>query len=244
MILTSFDIETTGLNKTEDRIIEMGLVLYSTGQSKILRSEGFLLESAGVPVTEEITDLTGITASALEVFGYDQIAAIETFLEYAELSDAVIGHNSNFFDLPVIENTAKRLDVNWNFNKLCIDTMTDIPGVKGEQLITMCAKHGFVNPNQHSAEDDAKAVLKLISGYSIDKIVERAKSPLVVIKSAHSRSDTANKAARKAGFRWNPDYRIWWQAVKEMDLEQFAKGYSQGISRVEKEITLEYLREN
>jgi hypothetical protein len=225
MILASIDVETTGLDVQNDRIIEMGLVLYSTGRKKILESTGFLVQSDGVEVTDEITKLTGITQDAADTFGYSQGDAIEIYNDYVSQAGAVIGHNILRFDLPVIQATAKRLGINL-VSKLSIDTTTDIPGVKGEQLITMCAKHGFVNPNQHSAEDDAKSVIKLISGYDILAICERAKCPLLPVVSKQDRlglgRDAGNKVARKQGFRWNGDYKIWWQAVKECDLQEFA----------------------
>jgi len=244
VILASIDIESTGLDKQNDRIVEMGLVLYSTGRKKILESIGFLVQSDGVAITEEITALTGITQDAVDRFGYTQGDALDTFNAYVEQADAVIGHNTTWFDLPMIRNTAKRLGVNLSPIKLSIDTMTDIPGVKGEQLITMAAKHGFVNPNQHSAEDDAKSVIKLIQNYDIDKIVERAQSPTVVILSHQDRSQAANKAGRKAGFRWSGEFRVWWQAIKEMDLPSLSSKVPFAISIAPKEINLEQLREN
>src|SRR6266704_3086611 len=64
MILLSYDVETTGLDKQKDRIIEAGFALYSTGQQKVLESAGDLVKSEGVPITQEITDITGITQAA------------------------------------------------------------------------------------------------------------------------------------------------------------------------------------
>ena len=243
MIVCSVDIESTGLHKENDRIIEFGLVLYSTGQNKILESTGFLVES-DVKVSDEITGLTGITQSALDKFGYPQKSGIETFNEYVLQADAVIGHNILWFDLPMIRNTAKREGIDLAPMKLVIDTMTDLPNTKGEQLVTMCAKAGFLNPNAHSAEDDAKAVIKLVSNYDIEKVAERAASPTLVILSQQGRDQAANKAARKAGFRWNPNARVWWSAVKEMDVQALATKVPFAIAIAPKEITLESLRDD
>jgi DNA polymerase III alpha subunit (gram-positive type) len=242
MILAAVDIESTGLDKQNDRIIEMGLVLYSTGQNKILESTGFLVNSDGVKISDEITGLTGVTQGAVDRFGYPQQDAIETFNAYVEQADAVIGHNILWFDLPMIRNTAKRLGINLVPTKLEIDSMTDLPGTKGEQLVTMCAKAGFLNPNAHSAEDDAKAVVKLVSNYNIEEVAARAASPTLVILSQQGRSQAENKAARKAGFRWNPDFRVWWNAVKEMDVQALAAKVPFAIAVAPKEISLEQLR--
>lgn len=244
MILCSFDFETTGLDKNKDRIIEGGYSLYTTTYQRILSSESFLVDNENVPISPDAAEKTGITQTMLDRFGFDQEAVVDKFCEYAKDADAVIGHNSNWFDFPFLQNTANRLDYDPLPVKLSIDTMTDIPGVKGEKLVTMCANHGFLNPFPHSALADAQSVLKLISFYDIDKIVERAKSPMVVVLSHQDRGNAANKAARKAGFRWHGDFKIWWQAVKEMDIEQLAARVPFTISRASKEISLEQLKED
>jgi hypothetical protein len=240
MILLSYDIEATGLDKQKDRIIEVGLALYSTGQRKILESTGFLVQSDGVLITPEITEITGITQAAVDRFGYPPEEALIALSNFMEHADAVIGHNLIRFDWPFTENTAKRQGFLLE-EILKIDSMTDVPGVKGEQLITMCAKHGFVNPNQHSAEDDAKSVLKLIQPYDIDKIVGRAKSPTVVIRSHQPNTPENNRVVGKLGFRWNGSFKIWWRSTKEMDVSDIAAKCPFDVSRVDKEITLEQL---
>lgn len=223
MILLAYDVETTGLDRDKDRIIEVGLALYSTGQHKILESAGFLVKSDGVPITSEITELTGITQAASDRFGYEQNEALVDVMNWFGLADAIVAHNGIRFDMPMTYNSLKRLAIQYKPFGLVIDTMTDIPGVKGEQLITMCAKKGFVNPNQHSAEDDAKSVLKLLSIYDADDpktsfaaVAERAASPTVIVQAHQDRKD--NKLAKKLKFRWNPDYTVWWKAVKEADI--------------------------
>lgn len=239
MILCSYDIESTGLDKTKDRIIEVGLALYSTGQQKILESTGFLVKpSDDVVVSQEITDITGITQSAVDRFGYSLAGAFESILNFMNEAEAVIGHNVLRFDKPMTEAEAKRIGCTLP-DKLWIDTMTDLPNTKGEQLITMCAKQGWVNPNQHSAEDDAKSVLKLIQAYDIDKIIERAKSPTILVRSHQDRNNNAD--AKKFHFRWSPNQKIWWKSVKEMDIDELAKQVPFSMSILGKEVTLEQL---
>lgn len=233
MIILGFDIETTGLDKYKDRIIEMGLVLYSTTQHKILESTGFLLQPEDVRVSEEITGLTGITQAAVDKFGYEQNFGLDEFCRYADDAEAIIGHNIIRFDMPVTKNTASRLGHPLP-DKLIIDTMTDIPNVDGEQLITMCAKQGFVNPHQHSAEDDAKATIKLASCYDFEAVIERAKSPTIVVRSHQGRDE--NDKVKKLKFRWNPNLKCWWKPIKQEDLPQLKEKASFEISVLDKAI--------
>jgi DNA polymerase III alpha subunit (gram-positive type) len=252
MIICAVDLECTGLNLNNDRILEVGLALYSTGRERVFECTSFLVNTDGVKVTDEITDITGATQDLVDAFGYSQESAVETINEYFAQANAVIGHNSTWYDLPMIRNAAKRTNLDLALPKLSIDTMVDVPGVKGEKLITMCANAkdpktgrdvGFAY-TKHSALDDAKAVIRLISWHDIDKIVERAINPMLVILSQQGRDKAANKAARKAGFRWNGDFKIWWQAVKEMDVQTLANRVPFAIAVAPKEITLEQLRDD
>ena len=244
MILAALDVETTGLDKNKDRIIEVGLVLYSTGQNRVLESAGFLVQSDGVAITEEITSITGITQSAVDKFGYESCRALEDIEYYISQSDAVIAHNGIRFDKIMVDNAAKRSTFSLT-EKLWADTMIDIPGVKGEQLITMCAKVGILLTGAHGALADASATLEMArrhaqeSEKSWEKIVERAKSPLVILRSHQDRSK--NSDAKKLRFRWNPQAGFWWKAVKEMDVAGLIAEAPFDISRVDKSVTLEQL---
>jgi len=245
VILLSYDVETTGLDKQKDRIIEIGLALYSTGQRKILESTSFLVQS-DVPISAEVTEITGITQAAVDKFGYDPGDALDSFIDFAQQAEAIIGHNVIKFDRPITENAAKRLSRVLP-EKLWIDTMTDIPNVKGEQLITMCAKVGILLTGAHSALVDAMGVLGMAqfhsqdSAKSFEKMAERAMSPIVLLQSHQDRNSNAD--AKKFQFRWNPNFKLWWKPVKEMDVEALANQVPFKMSRLGKEITIEQLEE-
>jgi hypothetical protein len=80
--------------------------------------------------------------------------------------------------------------------------------------------------------------LKLIEGYDIDKIVERAMSPNVVVQ-AKVTYDT-NALAKKERFRWYPEKKQWWKLCKEIDLENFVKGLQFDV-QIHRENIQEYL---
>jgi len=255
VILVAFDLEATGLNLNEDRIVEVGLALYSTGRERVLECTSFLVSSEGKLVTDEITKITGVTQDMVDRFGYTQESAIETANEYFMQADGIIGHNSTWYDLPMIRNASQRTGVKVHLPNVSIDTMVDIPGLKGENLIKMCANAkdpktgrdvGFTY-TKHSALDDAKAVIRLISWHDIDAIVTRSQSPMVVLlkqDTGRGINKAENKLARKAGFRWNGDFRCWWQGVKECDIQEFVNRLPFGVSVAPKEITLENLRDD
>lgn len=220
MIWLSFDVETTGLDVNNDRVIEVGAILYSTGQHKTLESSGFLVKS-DVPIPKEVTDITGIHPAAIERFGFDSPSALDNVLVLADLADALIGHNIARFDKRVLEAWCKREHRPYP-EKLIIDTMIDLPQ-EGRKLSYMAleAPKPFINPFPHSAFADALTVICLADQYDTDVIVKRAKSPTLVVQSHQARN--ANDDAKKFRFRWNPDVKIWWKAIKAIDFEAFQK---------------------
>lgn len=96
--------------------------------------------------------------------------------------------------------------------------------------------------HQHSAEDDAKSVLKLMSFYDIDAIVARAKEPTVVVISGAPRTPT-NAENKKFKFRWSPENKFWWKLIKESDIEGLRKKFPYDLSIAGKEVDVERLLE-
>lgn len=235
MILLSLDFETTGLDTANDRVLETGAVLWSTGQHRILASADYLVKP-DIEISDErwyeITALTGITKAAVDRFGLEQHEALANVLAMAKQADALLGQNIIRFDKEILLNWMVRQQ---HFqptlkDKLVIDTLWDIPGVEGRKLQYMLADHMRLNPFPHSAITDALSCVILVEQHTtidgrIDPILERAASPFVILQSLHPRNQ--NSAAKKPPFRfrWNPDYKIWWKVMKQMDLEDFRKSY-------------------
>lgn len=228
MIIAAFDVEATGLDVAKDRVIEVGLILYSTGQNKCLESIGMLVQS-DVAISQEITDITGITQAAVSKFGYASEDALDTTLDLISQADAVIGHNVIRFDKRMLDNWAKLYGREVP-KKLWIDTTTDIPGVEMGKLSYVAADHSFLNLFPHSALADCQTVIKLVSMYDIEVVAARARQPVVILK-AHVDFDN-NKLAKKRKYKWFPDSKLWWKMVKESDLDEEVKAAPFDVSIV------------
>ena len=225
-ILLSLDVETTGLNTATDQVLEVGAILYSTGLGKCLESSGYLVKTT-LPITEEITKLTGIHPAAVEKFGYESDCALDALLNMMDRADAFIGQNVIRFDKRIIESWAARFNKKIP-EKLWIDTRTDLPGVTGATLALMAAnaedpkthnKIGFLNLFPHSALSDCQTVLKLIEPHDIDAIIERAKSPVVVLRAHVSYETNALAKSRKySAYYLDGKFQFWWKIVKQIDL--------------------------
>lgn len=214
MILLSFDVETTGLDPTKDEVTEVGAVLWSTVTGRAMETASYFVKVSR-PISEEITKLTGISQIMLDKFGYESQDAFDKLQDMIQQADAYVGQNVIRFDKRFYEQWAKRLGAA-PIEKLWIDTRTDLPGVESKHLGYMAADAGFLNPFPHNAVSDCLTVLRLVSMHPIDKVVERAKSPLVILRADVSYE--TNDLAKQRKYGWAPQFKMWWKAIKELEL--------------------------
>jgi DNA polymerase III subunit epsilon len=248
MIVVGLDLEATGLDKVNDRPIEVGLTLWSTNMERGLETHNFLIQSDGVPVTDEITEITGATQKSVDAFGHPLDEAFDDIVDFVNRGEAIVAFNGPGYDIPMMKAWAKRLGKTFP-DKLVIDPYTDMPlykdspspGMRGQELITMCAKNKIYY-DAHEAGADVGAMLRLMSIRDFDLVLQRAKSDVVVIQSKQARSQ--NDKVKKHRFRWNPEYKIWWKAVKRIDLNNLVTEVNNEFGLVEIDLTLEQLNTN
>jgi DNA polymerase-3 subunit epsilon len=218
MIVLGFDLESTGLDKVNDRPIEAAMALWTTKFNRSLDTRAILIQSDGVKVTDEITEITGINQSMVDKFGYTPEEAYDEMMYFVERAEALVAFNGKRFDVPMCQQWAKRLGKQFP-DKLVIDPFTDLP-MRGQEQITMCAKMGFCY-DAHEAGADVGAMLRLMGKFDFNIVLTRAQSPVIVVRSLQGRNE--NDKAKKHKFRWNPDRKIWWKAIKQMDVDELAK---------------------
>ncbi len=164
------DLETTGLDPTEDRIIEIGVVRYVDGQEK----ETFeTLVNPDVPIPDFITKLTGITDK--DVLKSPQINEVFDSLSSFIGNSPIIGHQINF-DAAFLEyhlrnkyndfgdwdNESQRFKYLTNIR---MDTLflsrIFLPFLQRFKLGTVAAYFGIDLERAHRAIDDARASGKI-----------------------------------------------------------------------------------
>lgn len=95
-----YDLETTGVNPSEDEAVEIGAIKVEDG--KIVDSKNWILQPS-VPISKEAGDVHGITQEFLEINGRDRYECWEEFVEFAGINFMVppwpiVGHNIVRFD--------------------------------------------------------------------------------------------------------------------------------------------------
>lgn len=153
----AFDVETTGLSPESDEIIEIGALKVRDGKV----CERFIsLVKPPEPVSERITQITGITNEMLEDAAPKE-RVIPAFLDFCG-DEVLIGHNLPF-DYGFVKNQAGLFGL--PFEKQGIDTLRIARSVhRGRQsnsLEALCEKYSIVNSSAHRAYHDALATAKL-----------------------------------------------------------------------------------
>lgn len=163
-----FDLETTGFNKKEDRIIEIGAIKIKN--DKVIDSFSTLCSpiknGKQMYISAKITELTGIKNSDL-LNQIPESEAVKNFMNWVGESRVSIAHNASKFDIPFLKEACKRSNVKFKFTHI-LDTMLlskalnyvnkgNIPNNKQETL----ARYFGIEYQAHRAINDCEALLKI-----------------------------------------------------------------------------------
>lgn len=164
--LTIFDLETSGLDPTKERIIEIAAIRVCGGE---IVSEFSTLINNG-PVEPKITELTGITNEQL-IHGLSEDSAMRIFKQFMDGS-ILVAHNAAF-DLAFLHFTRMRL-FNKSFENDFLDTFTIARDRTPypHKLVQLCDRFGIVLEGAHRALNDVRGCLKLLEHFDQEESVE------------------------------------------------------------------------
>ncbi|POS01724.1 3'-5' exonuclease [Flavobacterium croceum] len=154
-----FDLETTGIDITKDRIVEISIFkVYPNGNKE---SKTWLVNPT-IPIPPQTTAVHGITN--------EQVANEPTFSELAPLVHTMIkdsdlaGFNSDRFDIPLLAEELLRAGVDFDMkNRVSVDIQTIFH--KKEERTLSAAYKFYCNQsleNAHSAEADTMATYEIL----------------------------------------------------------------------------------
>lgn len=220
MKVLGLDFETTGLNATSDRVIEIGAVVWDTDRQQPVALQSDLVLPDPFPgLIEEIVKITGIQEEDLKTFGIDGNVAFEKLLSLVAECDYIVAHNAEF-DRSFYRQELMNYGLSEEGETPWIDTVTDIPyssDIVTRKLTYLAAEHGFVNTYAHRAVFDTLTMLSLLNRYDLAEVVERSKSPSVTVTS-HVTFEEKDKA-KNMGFRWDAPNKKWIKTMKLCDVE-------------------------
>ncbi len=154
-----FDLETTGINITNDRIVEISILkVYPNGKEETYTQR----VNPTIPIPPQVTQVHGISDA--------DVADKPTFKEIAKDVNNMIkdsdlgGFNSNRFDIPLLAEEMLRADVDFDMkNRQSIDVQTIFH--KMEQRTLSAAYKFYCDKNledAHSAEADTMATYEVL----------------------------------------------------------------------------------
>jgi DNA polymerase III subunit epsilon len=153
-----FDLETTGVNLSADRIVELAIVkLMPDGTRQTKRK----LINPGMPIPTGASDIHGITNEMVkDAPTFKDVAnEVKQFLDNCDLG----GYNSNRFDIPLLMEEFLRAGIDVDFSQR---NMVDVQHIfYMMQPRTLSAAYEFfcnkTLENAHSAEVDILATIEV-----------------------------------------------------------------------------------
>ena len=163
-----FDLETTGVDVANDRIVEISLMkIFTDGKEEIKT----MRINPEMPIPPEVTEIHGISDDDVKDEPTFKIVAkdVAKFIEGSDLA----GYNSNKFDIPLLAEEFLRVDLDVDLKK---HRFIDVQVIfhKMEQR-TLSAAYKFYCKknldNAHSAEADTIATYEILKA-QIDRYTD------------------------------------------------------------------------
>ncbi|MEM7461493.1 MAG: DUF294 nucleotidyltransferase-like domain-containing protein [Pseudomonadota bacterium] len=152
----SLDLETTGLDPANARIVQLGLVDISRGEMKP-HSQWEQIVNPQMPMPEQSREIHGIDDEMTS----RAPSLVESWDQLMDRLDKriIVGHTIGF-DLTVLENEASRHKLQWKKPRaLCVKMLATIvaPGLADHSLDALATWLGVTIEDRHQALGDAKS---------------------------------------------------------------------------------------
>ena len=162
--LVIFDLETTGLDLVNDRIIQISYIkVHPNGKEE----RGDHLVNPEKPIPSEISALTGI--SDADVANARTFKQLSSELEAKFKGCDFAGFNSNHFDIPLLAEEFLRAGIDFDFGKCrLIDVQTIFHKMERRNLAAAykfyCGRKMEEDFAAHRADQDTEATYRVLQG--------------------------------------------------------------------------------
>ena len=206
------DTETTGLDQSKERIIELALLRVDVDNATGLPVGAMQvydgLEDPGRPIPKEVVAITGLTDADVAGQRIDDARVAELMSGV----DLVIAHNAGF-DRPFVEaRFALFAKLPWACSFADIDWK--VQGRGSAKLESLAQANGWFY-DAHRAEMDCHALLAVLATKlpeaphtGLAKLLAAAGQPGFRLSATNAPFESKDKLKAR-GYRWNGDQRVW-----------------------------------
>lgn len=186
-----FDLETTGVDTSKDRIVEISLIKVMPDGEEIVKTRKI---NPGMHIPEAATAVHGITDDDVrDCPTFAQVArSLEKFLEGCDFA----GFNSNRFDMPVLVEEFLRAGLDTDFKQRRFIDVQNIFHKKEQRTLTAAYKF-YCSKDltaAHSAAADTRATYEVLLS-QLDRYPD-LENDVDALASFSSRGETADYAGR------------------------------------------------
>ena len=215
------DLETTGLDKANDKIIELAVKLVSvdnkTGDLNAILNQYESFQDPEEHIDEKVSMVNGITNDMVDghAINWDSVE------EIMESADLIIAHNAGF-DRAFMD---RYLPI--SKEKIWICSVNDVDwlsrGFTSSKQELLCIWHGFYY-DSHRAMSDVDALINLITHPSNETnkpvldLIENASNPIYKVSAINSPYETKD-ILKSNGYFWNGDQKYWWKNLLLGEIE-------------------------
>ncbi len=215
------DLETTGLDKANDKIIELAVKLVSvdnkTGDLNAILNQYESFQDPEEYIDEKVSMVNGITNDMVDghAINWDSVE------EIMESADLIIAHNAGF-DRAFMD---RYLPI--SKEKIWICSVNDVDwlsrGFTSSKQELLCIWHGFYY-DSHRAMSDVDALINLITHPSNETnkpvldLIENASNPIYKVSAINSPYETKD-ILKSNGYFWNGDQKCWWKNLLLGEIE-------------------------
>lgn len=157
--LVFIDLETTGTQLSQDRIIEIAVIRVNPDGTRVVKRK---LINPQIPIPAGSTEIHGITAEMVkDAPTFRQVAnEIKQFIEHCDLA----GYNSNRFDIPLLMEEFLRAGLQFDLGQCRLVDVQKVFHMMEQRTLGAALKF-YCNKtleDAHSAEADAAATLEIL----------------------------------------------------------------------------------
>jgi DNA helicase-2/ATP-dependent DNA helicase PcrA len=229
-----FDVESTGIDVTEDEIIQIAAIKVNKNGEVIDKFERFLRNNKPVKNSQHIH---GFSDEFLKEKGEDKKVVLEEFVKFSEAA-VIVGHNVDY-DINILTSELERLSLGKPKFKAFYDTL-DIyrrfhPNLINHKLDTLSILFNTENKPSHDAMEDILAtkdlLIKAIKEDIVPTSLERIGHMSKYLKSFASLTDKLNKLFKESE-EMRP-YEIVGKIVNDFNLKTLYTG-DEGKDKIER----------